>query len=154
MGAFSLQTSVSSILIPRSLCSPIKLNLIATHIKMIETSAFTEPSTVSTTLNYFVPPVDGSRPFQRIFGFNVVVGEPMRNWTQASHAVEIENLRGKESSVSLDANGFQFLSGVQPKHTKFTDNEEIKKEYYPESEELLKKVTGASRVVFFDHSKQ
>ena len=34
-----------------------------------------------------------------------------------------------------------------------TDDAEIEKEYYPESEELIKKVTGASRVVFFDHSE-
>lgn len=119
---------------------------------MVQTHNFAEPSTVSATLHYFVPPADGSRPFQTI-NSDPATGQRQRNWTQEAHTVKIENLRGKESSVTLDANGFQFISGTQPKHTRFVDDEEIKREYYTESEELLKKVTGASRVVFFDHSQ-
>ncbi|KAF8639136.1 hypothetical protein AX17_001626 [Amanita inopinata Kibby_2008] len=34
----------------------------------------------------------------------------------------------------------------------FITDEEIEKEYYPESEELTKELTGASRVVLFDHT--
>jgi hypothetical protein len=37
-------------------------------------------------------------------------------------------------------------------HKAFTNDADIEKEYYPESIELIKRVTGASRVVLFDHS--
>ncbi|EPQ50922.1 hypothetical protein GLOTRDRAFT_24512, partial [Gloeophyllum trabeum ATCC 11539] len=52
---------------------------------------------------------------------------------------------------TLDKNGFQFFRRAT-KHTDFTDDERIRQEYYPESEELLKELTGASRVLFFDHT--
>jgi hypothetical protein len=67
------------------------------------------------------------------------------------HEVEIEDLRGNEASVSLDGNGFHY--GVHAsKHTAFDNDAAIEAEYYPESIELIKSVTGASRVVLFDHS--
>ncbi|TFK37367.1 hypothetical protein BDQ12DRAFT_157158 [Crucibulum laeve] len=63
----------------------------------------------------------------------------------------IENVRGKEESVTLDTAGFQFFKSPA-KHTSFTDDAEIEREYYPESIELIKKLTGATRVVLFDHT--
>ena len=38
------------------------------------------------------------------------------------------------------------------KHTSFENDEEVEREYYPEPIELVKELTGASRVVPFDHS--
>ena len=64
----------------------------------------------------------------------------------------IENVRGKEDQYTLDTAGFQFYKSPA-KHTSFSNDQEIQDEYYPESIELLKKLTGASRVVIFDHSK-
>lgn len=66
--------------------------------------------------------------------------------------LEIENLRGKEDTVSLDTTGFQFFR-AEAKHKSFNNDEEVEKEYYPESIELLKQLTGANRVVIFDHSE-
>lgn len=66
--------------------------------------------------------------------------------------MEIEDVRGNEESFSLDSTGFQFYKRAA-KHTAFNDNAEIEKEYYPESIDLLKELTGASRVVIFDHSE-
>jgi hypothetical protein len=78
-------------------------------------------------------------------------GKKQRNWELDAHEVAIEDLRGKESSVSLDANGFHY--GVHaPTHNAFSNDAQIEAEYYPESVELIKRVTGASRVVLFDHS--
>ena len=106
--------------------------------------------TVSTTLIYSVPPADGSKPYQNI-NASSTTGERDRNYTRTQYQVQIENIRGKESSLSLDNSGFQFFrSGA--KHKSFANDEEIEREYYPESIELLKKLTGASRVVLFDHS--
>ena len=113
--------------------------------------AAVEPATVKATLAYFNPPTDGSKPYQYTEP-DPITGKPIRNWTQIFHDVEIENLRGKEDTVSLDTTGFQFITS-EAKHKSFSNDEEVQKEYYPESAELLKRVTGASRVVFFDHSE-
>jgi hypothetical protein len=36
----------------------------------------------------------------------------------------------------------------------FYDDEEVKKVYYPEAERLLERLTGASRVFIFDHTRR
>jgi hypothetical protein len=103
--------------------------------------------TVTATVNFFTPPVDGSKPY---YDNTKPTGE---NTNTQHHPVqvEIEDLRGKEASVSLDTAGFQF--GV---HTSavagFYDEQEIRDVYYPESVELIKRETGASHVLIFDHS--
>jgi len=110
-----------------------------------------EPSSVSATLSYFTPPADGSKPYILVTKPDPASGIPQRNYEMAKRNFEIRNLRGQENSVSLDKEGFQY--GVHPaKHTAFTDDAAIEAEYYPESIELLKQVTGASRVVLFDHT--
>jgi hypothetical protein len=106
--------------------------------------------TVTSSLVYFEPPKDGARPYTYV-NADKATGQRPRNWEQERHDAQIENIRGKEDSVSLDTAGFQFYSHDSV-HKKFVDDEEIKREYYPESEALLKKLTGANRVVLFDHS--
>lgn len=107
--------------------------------------------TVNASLIYFAPPADGSKPYTYV-NADPTTGQRKRNWLEEPHDdVPIENIRGKEDSVTLDTAGFQYGRSVQ-KYTAFTDDEEIKREYYPESIELVKKITGASRVVPFDHS--
>jgi hypothetical protein len=109
-----------------------------------------EPAFASVSLQYFSLPKDGSKPWQNING-EPKTGERRRNWEQFPHAREIENIRGRESESTLDKNGFQFFRHAA-KHTFFATDDEIRGEYYPESAELIKDLTGASRVVFFDHS--
>ncbi|KAJ6555121.1 hypothetical protein DFH09DRAFT_1318317 [Mycena vulgaris] len=106
-------------------------------------------STVTTaSLNFFVPPKDGSRAYSNT---SAVTGVPYKNYTMEAHDVEIQNLRGNESAATLDTTGFQIYKHPA-KHTAFTSDAEIEKEYYPESIELIKRLTGASRVVLFDHT--
>lgn len=64
------------------------------------------------------------------------------NLQHEAKQVVIENLRGKEDSVTLDTAGFQLFSSLV-KHRDFTDAEEIEKNYYSECIEFLKEVTGA-----------
>jgi hypothetical protein len=55
------------------------------------------------------------------------------------------------SALSLDREGFQLITaptGVED----FSDDEEIRDRYYAEAISLLKGLTGASRVVVFDHT--
>ncbi|KAJ3743709.1 hypothetical protein DFH05DRAFT_1242656 [Lentinula detonsa] len=108
-----------------------------------------QPSTVPGKLLYFTPPKDGSRPITRI-NEDVKYGSRY-NWIQEEHTVPIENIRGREGSYNLDSAGFQYYQH-KSKHTSFSNDEEIEKEYYPESEELIKELTGASKVVLFDHT--
>jgi hypothetical protein len=105
----------------------------------------TPSSTVNATLTFYVAPTDGSQP-----AFSATDGK--KNYTTTENEVAIENVRGKEDQYTLDNAGFQWLN-APAKHKSFQNDEEIKREYYPESIELLKKVTGASRVVIFDHSE-
>lgn len=108
-----------------------------------------EPATVSAILTYITPPADGSKPYT--YKFPPPEGTPVNNGEFDPRKVQVENLRGREDLVSLDVHGFQY--GVaESKHKGFTNDEDIKREYYPESIELLKKVTGASKIVLFDHS--
>ncbi|ESK84359.1 7alpha-cephem-methoxylase p8 chain related protein [Moniliophthora roreri MCA 2997] len=108
-----------------------------------------ELKSVSANLLYFVPPSDGSKP--RSYKFSPPPGIPETNFQSVRHLVRIKDLRGREDSVTLDAAGFQFIQHTS-KHTSFMDDLEIEKEYYPESIELIKKITGAGKVVLFDHT--
>ncbi|KAH9476167.1 Hydroxylase/desaturase CTB9 [Psilocybe cubensis] len=113
----------------------------------------TSPVSVTTTLHYFTPPAGGERAYQKAL-VDPVTGERTaeKNFdTEERPNIVIENLRGREDSVSLDKTGFQYFIHP-PKHTSFTNDDEIKAEYYPESIELIKKLTGATRVVIFDHT--
>ncbi|KAI1098326.1 amino acid permease-domain-containing protein [Jackrogersella minutella] len=69
----------------------------------------------------------------------------------ASHPVHITDVRGHESEYTLDGNGFQYVSHVAQEKD-FEDDEHIKAVYYPETEQLLKDVTGASKIFIFDHT--
>lgn len=109
------------------------------------------PPASTANLLYIVEPVDGVRPYQNV-NADPITGERPRNFEREEKSVVIENVRGKENYVSLDTAGFQFYR-YPSKHTTFANDEEIREEYYPESAELIKKVTGASRVELFDHSK-
>ena len=84
---------------------------------------------VSAKLFYFSPPADGAKPYIWI---NADPSRPQRNWDTVAHAVQSENLRGKEDSVSLDATGFQYFRNAAA-HTAFDDDAAIEREYYPES---------------------
>ncbi|KAG2363240.1 hypothetical protein BDR07DRAFT_1460432 [Suillus spraguei] len=102
-----------------------------------------------TTLIYFITPPDGSRPYYRVY--DDTTGKPSRNWIEEPHEMQIEDVRGKEELYKLDNAGFQY-GREAPKHTSFLNDDEIKREYYPESIDLIKRVTGATQVVIFDHT--
>lgn len=107
--------------------------------------------TVKACLIYSVPPADGSRAYIDI-NTDSSTGLRGKNFTEESFTVEIENIRGKEGDYTLDNAGFQFHREAA-QHKTFANDEEVEREYYPESIELLKRLTGASRVVLFDHSE-
>lgn len=67
--------------------------------------------------------------------------------------MRVENVRGRErsSEFSLDVTGFEFHKAPSAVDD-FSDEALIKSKYYEESIQNLKSITGASRVVIFDHS--
>ena len=67
----------------------------------------------------------------------------------------VYDLRGQEASTHIDVTGFQALtspSTVPADVLLHASDEEVRAQYYPEVERLLLQQTGASRVVFFDHT--
>ncbi|KAL0568339.1 hypothetical protein V5O48_013650 [Marasmius crinis-equi] len=105
--------------------------------------------TVPAKLHYFGKTSDGGVPYG--YTAKQPEGVAQTNVETEEHVLQIENVRGKEDEYSLDKTGFYFGKHAA-KHTSFANDEEIQKEYYPESIELIKRLTGASKVVLFDHT--
>ena len=110
---------------------------------------------VEAKLNFFTPPADGSRPFNYVEA--APAGQPQNNFGVATHDVRITDMRGAETSFSLDTHAFQPLPappGPPAREADFSSDESIAKTYYPEVERiLLSRLPGhPSRVVIFDHT--
>ncbi len=102
---------------------------------------------VDAPLNYIASMTQ--RP--RTLAYDPLDGEARSNIVSDTHVVPIFNARPIVPEVSLDREGFALLphhSAVQD----FYDDDEVRRVYYPEAERLLQQVTGARRVVVFDHT--
>jgi hypothetical protein len=85
------------------------------------------------------------------YAYKPPAGVPLSNVQVEGHATTIHDLRPAASEFALDEVGFKFLthrSAVK----EFWDEDEIRRVYYPESIDLLKRVTGATEVRVFDHT--
>jgi len=67
------------------------------------------------------------------------------------HKVDIHDMRPLAPTLSVEREGFQLLTAPSS-ISDFEDEEAIRSRYYAQSIALLKGVTGASRVVVFDHT--
>lgn len=77
------------------------------------------------------------------------------NFENHTAAVPITDLRGQENIASLDTTGFQTLEAPTSLNSKFFlsgNDDQINTLYYPEVENILQKVTGADKIVIFDHT--
>lgn len=104
-------------------------------------------TTLLAELNY-LGPVQG-RP--RTYTFDPPNGEPRSTVTADPRRVAIRDAREIASEIGLDSTGFgliQHRSAVRD----FSDEALIREIYYPESVEVIKRVTGATRVHIFDHT--
>ncbi|KAI0407770.1 hypothetical protein F4802DRAFT_486880 [Xylaria palmicola] len=63
----------------------------------------------------------------------------------------VHDIRGNESQYTLDTKGFQIVKH-RSEEKSFLDDKQIERNYYPETEALLKKVTGASKVFIYNHT--
>jgi hypothetical protein len=84
------------------------------------------------------------------YAYDPPAGVPGRSGKYVAQSVAVRNGRELLSKLSLDTNGF-VLTEHETAVKDFYDLDEVKSVYYPEVERLLKRVTGAERVVVFDH---
>ncbi|GAA5930934.1 hypothetical protein JCM1841_003657, partial [Sporobolomyces salmonicolor] len=116
--------------------------------------------TVQAELSYFTGhTTDGEKPWALVG--QVPEGKPSGNAIRELHSVQIHDLRalidaGKSDETSHDKTGFQVpkreLTGTGMRYEDWEDEAKIKEVYYKEVEELLKNVTGATKVIIFDHT--
>src|SRR6476646_3777758 len=66
-------------------------------------------------------------------------------------AMSIEDGRTRGAELALDLNGFVLVDHAT-RVNDFFDEAQLKTVYYPEVERLIESVSGASRVVLFDHT--
>lgn len=101
---------------------------------------------VATTLNYWDDPGDGSKPTPIFIGKGRISNKrPHKSWDFV-----VSDVSGDEEQYTLDRTGFQYCQHKSSEST-FTDEEQIKTQYYKECEELVKKATGAQTVHIFNH---
>jgi len=78
-----------------------------------------------------------------------------RNYDTINTPMNVYDMRGQESLTHIDVTGFQAITSPSTISGDFiltAPEDEVKKVYYPEVESLLLRQTGASRVIFFDHT--
>ena len=121
------------------------------QLEVSHDSSYIPRGAVTTELNFYAPPVDGSKPFNYVE--DPPEGQPQRNYGTTTIPVTIQDIRGRESDFELDTNAFVTLTTGPSAEKDFEDDESIKKHYYPEVEELLlKNLPGARRIFLFDHT--
>src|SRR5258708_21056885 len=78
-------------------------------------------------------------------------GVPRSNGLPEPHVMAIHDARAVMGRLSLDGEGLALVehrSAVKD----FYDEDELRRVYYPEAERLVAEVTGAERVLVFDHT--
>jgi hypothetical protein len=108
-----------------------------------------QPVMVEADLNYQVP--NGARPYR--YMYDPPPGVPRETGTYRAHRVPIVNARvaAPPGGLSIDRNGFELHAHTSALDD-FSDPRAIESVYYPESIQLIKRLTGARSVVIFDHT--
>jgi hypothetical protein len=105
---------------------------------------------VDVDLNYLLR--TGEKPVSYAFT-PPPAGLPQRTGQVAPTRMRVSNARLEVETPTLDRNGFELLQ--QPTTLQdFSNEQAIREVYYPEIEALLKRATGASKVLVFDHTQR
>ncbi|WP_069261304.1 CmcJ/NvfI family oxidoreductase [Paraburkholderia nodosa] len=112
-------------------------------------SPLSRTSAVEAELNYLAP--GNARPVN--YTFEPPEGTPWSSGTLDPRRVTIRNARplAEAGEISLDRNGFQLVSH-RSAVSDYNDESLIRLVYRPEAEALLRDMTGAEKVVIFDHT--
>ncbi|PYI00851.1 hypothetical protein BO78DRAFT_380224 [Aspergillus sclerotiicarbonarius CBS 121057] len=74
---------------------------------------------------------------------------PIEHKKQEKHSVLVHDIRGNEFEYTIEKNGFQYVRDEVPELRDCSDDDEIKKILIPRTEELVRKVTGATKTLTF-----
>lgn len=122
----------------------------STFLSNADDSSYVPRGEVKTKVNFFQDPKDGSKPHNYV---EPLPGTPQRNFAEEIVEITVHDIRGREKDFSLDQDAFEVVQGIPSEEKDFTDDEHIKKVYYPEIEKLLlENVPGAHKVTLFDHT--
>jgi hypothetical protein len=102
---------------------------------------------VEAVLRY-IEPMSGK---PRSLEYEPPPGVPSTTAVYRDYAVTIRDVRPVASTLSLEREGFQVVSAASGV-TDFQNEDVIRTRYYGEAVSLLEKLTGAARVVVFDHT--
>jgi hypothetical protein len=103
--------------------------------------------TVQAALNYIID--NGEKPV--VYNGRPGDGVPQRTGEFQPQMIAIADARPLAGQLSLDREGFLFQK-YPTRVVDFYDDEQVRTVYYAEVEQLLKQLTGASRVHIFDHT--
>ncbi|PVH82755.1 hypothetical protein DL98DRAFT_559291 [Cadophora sp. DSE1049] len=128
------------------MCTRIVGNQVSVSEPVSQTSEPPKPRDISADFNYYKDPPGGGPPEP-----NYVDRPQTYDRVPLTQRLTVHDVRGREDQYTLDTTGFEFYKHVSVEKD-FVDDEQIKSVYYPETEELLKKATGASKIYIFDHT--
>jgi hypothetical protein len=110
-------------------------------------SAIGQLPRVEAALRYLEPMSGKPRSLE----FEPPTGVPRTTAVYRDHTVTIRDVRPVAATLSLEREGFQLVSAASSVQD-FNDAEAIQTLYYAETVSMLKELTGALRVVVFDHT--
>lgn len=113
----------------------------------MNTSAIARLPHVEAALRYLEPTSGKPRSLE----YEPPPGVPPTTAVHRDHIVTIRDIRPVASALSLEREGFQLVAAASSVRD-FYDEEVVRSRYYAETVSLLEELTGASRVVVFDHT--
>ena len=102
---------------------------------------------ITATLNHLVP--SNERPF--VYMYDPPPGMPQRFGDYRGYSITIRDVRPMTKELSLDKEGFVLLR-QSTRVRDFGDDAEVRSIYYRELEDFLRELTGAAKVLMFDHT--
>lgn len=106
------------------------------------------PPYIEAVLNYLT---DRSENPESYGGVSEQEAAEKRKGRYGPYEMKIHNGRAIADELSLEREGF-ILCRHETKVTNFYDEDDVRRIYYPEIEELVKRTAGAKRVLVFDHT--
>lgn len=107
---------------------------------------------IPATLNYLAP--SSERP--RSYTYDPPPGVPRYSGEVDARQVIVRNARlgGPEAGLTLDRAGFELLhhASALTRAEDYADDERVRNVYYPEAVDLIRRSTGAEKVLIFDHT--
>lgn len=101
------------------------------------------------SINYFSHSIDGNPAW---FISSARPAELRSNFERTPVNVNIQDLHGKEDTVSLETSAFEVVKYNGSVQDVFEEGSEAQKTYYQEITDMFKKRTGASRVFIYHYS--